>query len=144
MEKFERTPGDKATSEVLNCSLTGVRSDVADFLSPDGYVIISLPNIRHYSTLTELIFKGVWSYRDRGIHDRTHLKFCARRALRYHPCTFWSERTSGGQTPTGTHAILMQSEPSGFKFGLLLTSFGYFILVCISVNTYMKRKKVKL
>ena len=46
-----------------------------DFLSPDGSVIISLPNIRHYSTLTDLIFRGIWSYRDRGIHDRTHLRF---------------------------------------------------------------------
>ena len=45
--------------------------------------------------------------------------------------------------PPGTHTILMQSEPSGFKLGLILTSLGYFVLVGITVNTYMRRKKDK-
>ena len=53
-----------------------------DLISPDGYVIISLPNIRHYSTLIDLIFRGVWSYRDRGIHDRTHLRFFTLKTIR--------------------------------------------------------------
>jgi 2-polyprenyl-3-methyl-5-hydroxy-6-metoxy-1,4-benzoquinol methylase len=45
------------------------------YLTPDGSIIASLPNIRHIDTLYHLIFKGYWSYRDRGIHDRTHLRF---------------------------------------------------------------------
>ena len=45
--------------------------------------------------------------------------------------------------PPGTHTILMQSEPSGFTLGLLLTLFGYLILVGIATNQIIKRKKDK-
>ena len=54
-----------------------------NFLSRDGYVIISIPNIQHLSTLIDLIFRGVWSYRDRGIHDRTHLRFFTLKNIKF-------------------------------------------------------------
>jgi methionine biosynthesis protein MetW len=44
-------------------------------LAPNGVVVASLPNIRHYTTIRTLLFQGYWPYRDRGIHDRTHLRF---------------------------------------------------------------------
>lgn len=51
---------------------------LADLLSPDGYLITSLPNVRHASTFVDLYLLGTWPQRDRGIHDRTHLHFYAR------------------------------------------------------------------
>ena len=48
-------------------------------LSPGGRIIASLPNIRHLSTIYHLVVLGYWPYRDRGIHDRTHLRFFTRR-----------------------------------------------------------------
>ena len=48
-------------------------------LKPDSVIVASLPNVRHYSTLTSLFFRKRWPYRDRGIHDRTHLRFFAQR-----------------------------------------------------------------
>lgn len=45
------------------------------FLSDEGVVIASIPNIRHYTTIINLIFRGYWPYRERGIHDKTHLRF---------------------------------------------------------------------
>lgn len=44
-------------------------------LKQDGYIIASIPNVRHLSTIKELLFKGKWPYRERGIHDKTHLRF---------------------------------------------------------------------
>jgi SAM-dependent methyltransferase len=44
-------------------------------LNDGGSIIISLPNIRHIDTIFNLVVRGVWPYRDRGIHDRTHLRF---------------------------------------------------------------------
>lgn len=44
-------------------------------LQSGGFVIFSLPNVRHYDTLFNLIFKAYWPYRERGIHDQTHLRF---------------------------------------------------------------------
>ena len=51
-----------------------LRSSV-NFLNDGGVVIASIPNVRHYSTIINLLFKGYWPYRERGIHDRTHLRF---------------------------------------------------------------------
>jgi 2-polyprenyl-3-methyl-5-hydroxy-6-metoxy-1,4-benzoquinol methylase len=44
-------------------------------LNDPGYVIISLPNIRHYTVLMPLIFKNNWEYSEEGILDKTHLRF---------------------------------------------------------------------
>jgi 2-polyprenyl-3-methyl-5-hydroxy-6-metoxy-1,4-benzoquinol methylase len=51
-------------------------------LAPGGVVVASLPNIRHYTTIRTLLFQGYWPYRDRGIHDRTHLRFFTLRNIR--------------------------------------------------------------
>ena len=45
------------------------------FLSDEGLIIASIPNIRHYATIINLLFWGYWPYRERGIHDKTHLRF---------------------------------------------------------------------
>ena len=46
-------------------------------LRNDGSLIASIPNVRHFSTIVSLVFKGYWPYRERGIHDKTHLRFFA-------------------------------------------------------------------
>jgi 2-polyprenyl-3-methyl-5-hydroxy-6-metoxy-1,4-benzoquinol methylase len=48
---------------------------VRPLLLPGGVLITSIPNIRHIDTIFNLVVKGRWPYRDRGIHDRTHLRF---------------------------------------------------------------------
>lgn len=45
------------------------------FLAKGGVIVASIPNARHYTTIISLTFKGYWPYRDRGIHDRTHIRF---------------------------------------------------------------------
>lgn len=50
-------------------------------LRTDGKVIASIPNVRHIDTVFHLVFCKYWPYRDRGIHDRTHLRFFARRNI---------------------------------------------------------------
>ena len=44
-------------------------------LEKKGAIIASIPNIRHLSTIYSLVIKGYWPYRERGIHDKTHLRF---------------------------------------------------------------------
>ena len=48
-------------------------------LNDNGVVIISLPNVQHVTVLLNLIF-GLWPQRDRGIFDRTHLRFFTRKS----------------------------------------------------------------
>jgi 2-polyprenyl-3-methyl-5-hydroxy-6-metoxy-1,4-benzoquinol methylase len=48
---------------------------IRGWLKPEGRLICSLPNIRNWRILADLIFKGRWEYQDSGILDRTHLRF---------------------------------------------------------------------
>lgn len=59
-----------------------VLAQSVDLLQDTGVVIVSVPNIRHYTTIVDLLFRGVWPYRERGIHDRTHLRFFTLRNIR--------------------------------------------------------------
>ncbi|SFB66784.1 Methyltransferase domain-containing protein [Polaromonas sp. OV174] len=51
---------------------------VSRYLAPGGTLIVSLPNVRHYSVVLPLLFQGRWDYQDAGLLDRTHLRFFTR------------------------------------------------------------------
>lgn len=53
---------------------------IRSLCTPKAQVIISLPNVGHYSTIVALL-KQRWPYESRGIHDRTHLRWFARENL---------------------------------------------------------------
>ncbi len=44
-------------------------------LDPGGVVVASIPNVRHLSVVGGLVLRGRWEYADRGVLDRTHLRF---------------------------------------------------------------------
>ena len=52
------------------------------FLGDDGIIIASIPNVGHIDTIFNLLFKGYWPYRERGIHDKTHLRFFTLKNIR--------------------------------------------------------------
>lgn len=52
------------------------------FLRPGGYVVASLPNVRYYKVLRDLVFKKRWEYMDWGVLDRTHLRFFTKMTMR--------------------------------------------------------------
>ncbi|MFN3303355.1 MAG: class I SAM-dependent methyltransferase [Roseateles sp.] len=54
---------------------------VCRHLAPDGCVVASLPNIRHWPTLNALFLGGRWDYAESGVLDRTHLRFFTRSSL---------------------------------------------------------------
>jgi len=59
-----------------------VVKNIIGILGQKGLVIACIPNVRHYTTIIDLIFKGNWPYRERGIHDRTHLRFFTLRNIK--------------------------------------------------------------
>ena len=60
----------------------GVLGKAVEYLDPGGAVIASIPNIRHINTIYNLVLKGYWPYEERGIHDRTHLRFFTLKNIR--------------------------------------------------------------
>lgn len=49
-------------------------------LAPNGQVIASIPNTRHYTIVAGLL-AGNWTYEPAGLLDRTHLRFFTRREM---------------------------------------------------------------
>ena len=56
-----------------------VLAGLSEKLAPNGELIVSLPNVGHWSVLQGLL-EGSWEYQDAGILDRTHLKFFTRKS----------------------------------------------------------------
>ncbi len=49
-------------------------------LSPDGRMVVSLPNVQNWEVVSNLL-EGKWDYRRDGILDRTHLHFFTRKSV---------------------------------------------------------------
>lgn len=50
-------------------------------LRPNGVVVASIPNVRHYKNLGNLLMKADWQYTDSGTLDRTHLRFFTHKSM---------------------------------------------------------------
>lgn len=46
-----------------------------DLLAPGGVVVASIPNVRYFATVRDLLIHARWEYADAGILDKTHLRF---------------------------------------------------------------------
>jgi 2-polyprenyl-3-methyl-5-hydroxy-6-metoxy-1,4-benzoquinol methylase len=53
----------------------GTLARVSKLLEPGGHVIVSVPNIAHFSVSLPLLLRRRFTYQDAGILDRTHLRF---------------------------------------------------------------------
>jgi 2-polyprenyl-3-methyl-5-hydroxy-6-metoxy-1,4-benzoquinol methylase len=52
-----------------------VLKELTSFLSTGGRMIISVPNIQHIELFISVYLKGEWQYNERGIFDKTHLRW---------------------------------------------------------------------
>jgi 2-polyprenyl-3-methyl-5-hydroxy-6-metoxy-1,4-benzoquinol methylase len=51
-------------------------------LSGNGIVIASIPNVRYFGNLYEILLKKDWEYKDSGILDTTHLRFFTKLSMK--------------------------------------------------------------
>jgi len=52
-----------------------------DLLAPGGTVVASIPNIRYWSVLNDLLLHRNFTYREKGVLDRTHLRFFTKKTM---------------------------------------------------------------
>lgn len=50
-------------------------------LTTNGVVVASIPNVRYFHNLRKLIFSKQWRYEDKGILDKTHLRFFTQKSI---------------------------------------------------------------
>lgn len=48
---------------------------------PGGVIVASIPNIRYMPVLKEFVLEGLWRYQERGVMDKTHLRFFTKRSM---------------------------------------------------------------
>jgi 2-polyprenyl-3-methyl-5-hydroxy-6-metoxy-1,4-benzoquinol methylase len=54
---------------------------LSTFLSKEGFLIVSVPNIGHWRILKDLIFFDKWEYQKEGILDKAHLRFFTKKSM---------------------------------------------------------------
>ena len=52
------------------------------YLQPEGFVVVSLPNVRFSEVIKDLVVRGRWTYQEQGVLDRTHLRFFTQYSVR--------------------------------------------------------------
>lgn len=67
-----------------------VLSCVRSKLTVGGVVVSSIPNVRYFRNLINLLYKKDWRYEDYGVMDRTHLRFFTEKSIRdmYDACGY--------------------------------------------------------
>ncbi|MDL1895136.1 class I SAM-dependent methyltransferase [Anaerolineae bacterium CFX7] len=53
-----------------------------EYLTPNGVIAASVPNIRYVTTVYRLLVHGEWNYTEYGILDKTHLRFFTKKSMR--------------------------------------------------------------
>lgn len=59
----------------------GTINKLIEKLKPTGRILITVPNIRYWKTLSDLVFKDLWDYQSWGILDYTHLRFYTKTSI---------------------------------------------------------------
>lgn len=79
-KRFDRVLLLDVLEHLKNCD--GLLQQCKDVVKPGGYVIISLPNIANITVRLALLL-GRFNYTERGILDKTHLRFFTRKTARH-------------------------------------------------------------
>jgi len=68
-----------------------------DYLKPDGYIVASIPNVRYFNNVKNLLKDKEWTYRDEGILDKTHIRFFTEKGIKdmFNICEYRVVRIEG-------------------------------------------------
>lgn len=54
---------------------------IITLLTPSGFIVSSIPNIRYMPAFKDFVIHGNWRYQRDGVMDRTHLRFFTKRSI---------------------------------------------------------------
>jgi SAM-dependent methyltransferase len=88
-------------------------------LKPDGEILCSLPNMRYFRVMYDLVFRKKWEYEEAGILDKTHVRFYTVDSIKnlFHRC--------------GYEIILLEGNQAGSKTKTKSWRFKIFQLVTL-------------
>ncbi len=67
------------------------------FLSKNGYIVASIPNVLYFPVISQLVFQQDWKYAEYGVLDNTHLRFYTKKSMvrMFEDCGFEVSRIEG-------------------------------------------------
>ena len=93
-------------------------------LAPGGRLVVSVPNVRHWSVVRGLL-EGRWDYAEAGLLDRTHLRFFTRDSIeRLLRTTGYRPSLAGVTSIDGDSAIPRQIVSALRKAGLSVSTLA--------------------
>lgn len=74
-----------------------VLKKIADYLIDDGCVVASIPNVRYFYNIKELLKNKEWRYEGSGILDKTHLRFFTIKSIKemFESCDYHLVKVEG-------------------------------------------------
>ena len=111
---------------------------VHGWLKKDGVLIASIPNVRYWRVLRDLVFMGRWEYVDSGIMDISHLRFFTRKSF--------GEALANSNYSIVRHEFWVNGKKQGFfnwmTFGLFREFLGsQFMVLAIKDNGIIHRSR---
>jgi len=110
---------------------------IYDLLRPGGSLILSVPNVRHYSVLLPLLFKDKWNYTEAGIMDKTHLRFFSGKSA-------MEMLKKSGFTPKGIRSTYVWGNRDKWidiaTLGLLKGFLSFQYLICVEKPLLQKQQ----
>ena len=92
----------------------GLLKRLRPFLADDGIAVASIPNVKHWPIISDLIFHDDWKYAEAGVLDITHLRFFTRKTA----ARLFRESGYSVQTVTPYFNGRRYSIPNKVTFGL--------------------------
>ena len=110
-----------------------VLAKLKSLLKKEGFILVSVPNVRHKKALYKIFIKGNFTYEEQGLFDYTHLRFFCKKDIKELVST-------GGYTiERMVSSLKTYDKPSGSKIFNAIT-FGIFEEF-LSVQYLVKAKK---
>lgn len=55
---------------------------IVKYMAPGGVLVGSIPNVRYYNNMFQMLLEKDWHYTDSGILDRTHMRYFTEKSLK--------------------------------------------------------------
>ncbi len=96
------------------------------YMAPGGVIVGSVPNVRYFRNLFDLLALADWHYKDSGVLDRTHKRFFTAKSMRRSltEAGFAVQHVGGINSGLTLNFGRGQGRYTVFGFGLIGLSFG--------------------
>ncbi len=97
------------------------------YMAPGASIIGSVPNVRYYRNLFDVLVLKDWDYKDAGVLDRTHKRFFTQKSLRrsLQQSGMQVQCVQGINAPQSADFSRGQARYTLFRFALIGLSLGY-------------------